>query len=276
MGAELLDQTTDNQTADGTEGNEGAQSSTPDVSLSQIMGEGAEPEGNPEGDKSGENANKGSEKLPAWMSQLPDDLKKNDETVKALSKFQKIGDVANSYVELSKKLGNTLSVPGEDATDEEKASFYEKLGVPKSADDYTFSKDMGASAKAYNEMAFNAHLSNDQAASIFQSTESFGKAYLENVREAQGRQLKETENALKKEYGSNFPVKMEMCKRGLLAAGGNVAKTLRDSGLSGNPDLVKHFIMFGEMVNESGSINKGSFSQESQSLRDGGTFDIKE
>ena len=112
--------------------------------------------------------------------------------------------------------------------------------------------------KAYNEMAFRL-ISNDQAASIFQSTESFGKAYLENVREAQGRQLKETENALKKEYGSNFPVKMEMCKRGLLAAGGNVAKTLRDSGLSGNPDLVKHFIMFGEMVNESGSINKGSF-----------------
>ena len=53
MGAELLDQTTDNQTADGTEGNEEAQSSTPDVSLSQIMGEGAEPEGNPEGIRAG-------------------------------------------------------------------------------------------------------------------------------------------------------------------------------------------------------------------------------
>ena len=58
---------------------------------------------------------------PAWMAQLGNI---DTEKAEALSKFEKIGDLANNYLELQKKLGSSLTKPGDDASAEEKEAFY--------------------------------------------------------------------------------------------------------------------------------------------------------
>lgn len=64
-----------------------------------------------------------------------DDTLKNDP---ALKDFKTSADIAKSYVETKKLLGQKLGIPGPDATPEAKAAFHEAMGVPKEAAGYGF------------------------------------------------------------------------------------------------------------------------------------------
>lgn len=57
-----------------------------------------------------------------------------------LAGFGSEADLAKSYLETKKLVGQKLGIPGADATPEAKAAFYEALGVPKTADAYGFEK----------------------------------------------------------------------------------------------------------------------------------------
>lgn len=218
----------------------------------------------------------GGEKRAAWMEQLPEEMRNDAELVKQLGKFGKIGDLAKSYSELEKKLGNSVSVPGKDATQEELASFWGKLGMPKTADEYSMTGD---EAKLYRDIAFKAHLTEEQARYMYGAFEQIGKSLQENRQAAAQRQLIETEEALKKEYGVSYGEKMQLVNRGLTAFGGkNVAQKLVTSGLAYDPDVVRMFIKLGEISSEAGASNRsgGTHGAEYKSLSDGGTFTFKD
>lgn len=77
--------------------------------------------------------------------------------------------------EQSKLLGNAIRIPGKDAKPEEIAAFEEKLGVPKSADDYAFElpKDLppelpydAERATEFKKLAKEAKLSTAQAKAV--------------------------------------------------------------------------------------------------------------
>lgn len=59
---------------------------------------------------------------------------------KSLEKFSKddegLNNIVKSYLSLESKMGTAINIPGETATDEEKAAFLRKLGVPESPDKY--------------------------------------------------------------------------------------------------------------------------------------------
>ena len=56
--------------------------------------------------------------------------------------------MAESYLNLEKTVGaKGVSVPGESATDEDWSNFYDQLGRPKEATDYTFAMPEGVEAK---------------------------------------------------------------------------------------------------------------------------------
>src|SRR5687767_2499597 len=71
----------------------------------------------------------------AWFEKLPDGLKSE----KSLQKFKDEGALAQSYLELEKRMGGSLKIPGKDAKPEEIAAYREKIGVPKSAAEYDLS-----------------------------------------------------------------------------------------------------------------------------------------
>jgi len=63
---------------------------------------------------------------------IPEDLRSN----KTLSKFKTAGDLAQSYVNLERRLGSSVEIPGEQATPEQKSAFYQRLGVPETVEGY--------------------------------------------------------------------------------------------------------------------------------------------
>jgi hypothetical protein len=75
---------------------------------------------------------------PSWRDTLPDDLKAD----KSLETFKDVPSLAKSYVETKKLVGakQGLTVPGKDATPEQRAEFYKALGVPDKPELYEVPK----------------------------------------------------------------------------------------------------------------------------------------
>jgi hypothetical protein len=215
------------------------------------------------GDGGGAGGAQGGAKIPAWHEQLPPELKGNT----ALAEYQKVGDMAKALLDLKGKAGVTL--PGEGAGAEELAAFWEKLGRPKEAAGYSFAGDADNAEIA--RIAHAANLTEAQAAALFQQLKSFGTSRLQAAQQAQTAELIATEQALKTEFGGRYPEKIELLKRGLAAAGPNVAPALRKAGIAGNADIVRAFIRYGEMTAESGGA-RGGPAEKVRSLMEGGTF----
>ncbi len=69
---------------------------------------------------------------PDWREGWGDDLKNNP----ALKDFKTPVDLAKSYIETKKMVGQKTGIPGPDATPEQKAEFYKALGVPDDINGY--------------------------------------------------------------------------------------------------------------------------------------------
>lgn len=58
-----------------------------------------------------------------WRDALPEEIRGNA----SLANFQDVGQMANSFIEMKSFQGNSIHIPGEDAGEEDKAKFIEKL-----------------------------------------------------------------------------------------------------------------------------------------------------
>lgn len=73
---------------------------------------------------------------PAWHDSLPDDLRA-DLSVQQYVERNDLPGLVKSYVHAQKSLGQKpIGIPGENATDEERAAFAKAFGVPDEADGY--------------------------------------------------------------------------------------------------------------------------------------------
>ena len=205
-------------------------------------------------------------KHPAWMAQLGNVEAANAEK---LSKFEKISDLANNYLELEKKLGSSIAKPGEDASPEEIEAFYRALGKPESADKYSIE---GKDAEMFRKMAYENNLTDAQAKAFYKALQDVGNNAIAQQKAAFDAQAKDTQAALQKEYGKDYPTKIEMLKRGVAAYGGEkMGAKLQQAGLLGDYDVVKMFILLGEQSAEAGSPgNTKGKADGYKSIADGG------
>lgn len=234
----------------------------------------AEP-GNANAGEKAEGSTDNGQELPAWTEQLPAELKTAD-FLKTFSKFKKVGDLAKSYSELEKKNGKSIAIPGDDASEEEKAAFYEKLGRLKNADEY---KVPDEKLEYFKALAYENNLSQQQLDNIMKAVAQNGLKMLENNAEMQKRQAAATDAQLRKEYGSAYPEKIELLQRGIRDYGGNeLGAKLQQSGLLYDPQIVKMFIALGEQNAEAGSVSKGAGGgrNEYKSTSEGGMFTFKD
>jgi hypothetical protein len=209
----------------------------------------------------------GEAKIPAWHEQLPPELKGNA----GLAEYQKVGDVAKALLDLKGKAG--VELPGETASPEELAAFWEKLGRPKEPGGYSFAKD--AENEGIARMAHAANLTERQAAALFEQMKSYGTARMQSMHEAQTAELAETERTLKAEFGTRYPEKIEFLKRGLSAAGQGVGTVLQRAGIAGNPDIVRAFIRYGELTAESGGARGSPTAGPLKPAAEGGWWDYE-
>ena len=250
--------------------------------ITNIMGgmsNSAKPETKPNGNegdagqgKSDNDTGKGSEvQHPAWMNQINSELIKDTEKAGKLSKFEKLSDLANAYLEAEGKLGSSIVKPGENASEEERRAFYKSLGVPDAADKYSIE---GEDAKMFREMAYKNNLTDEQAKAFYKSLQEVGNNALAAQKAAFDQQAKDTQAALQKEYGKDYPTKIEMLKRGVATYGGEkMGAKLQQAGLLGDYDVVKMFILLGEQSAEAGSPgNTKGKAQGYKSIQEGGTL----
>lgn len=270
----MEDQVTDNQTqAAGAPDNNGAVTND----IENIMGgmsETSTPETKPvdtNGDKAEGKETQTAAELPAWTQQLPKEMRENADVMKQLSKFKTIGDVAKSFSELETKLGKSLIQPADDASDEVKNAFWEKLGKPKSVNDYSINDE---NAAVFKELAFKNNLTDAQATAIYGALQDVGKAAVEQQQAAFKQQAQATTAALKAEYGNQYNAKIEMLKRGVQKYGGQaLGDKLKATGLIADADVVKMFIKLGEQSAEAGSANNTTPPKDKYvSTAEGGKF----
>lgn len=212
------------------------------------------------GDKAAGSTETGSveTKPPAWFEQLPKEMRDNPEFTGKLAKYQKIGDMAKTIIELEGKVSSLTSQDAE---------------IPKTAADYSFAKDKEGDGETIAQIAHRANLTAGQAETVFASIKEFGEARMQSLAKARERQVLETDAALRTEFGSKYKEKIELLVRGLDAAGPNVGKLLRQAGLDSNPEIVKAFIAFGGMTQESGSSRgKGAAGDSFVPTSEGGTL----
>lgn len=263
-------QTTDNQTAAKDVAGATVTGTEKSASLVDAFNEaaGSEPDAKPAaGDTADGNTKEIAAQTPAWMEQLPAEIRGNADMMKQLAKFKTVGDTAKAYTELASKLGTSVSIPGKDAKPDEVEAFYEKLGKPKTADGYSM-KDK--EAEPFRQMAFAADLTDSQA----QKLVSYAKTQAAAAETAKQKAYTEAESSLKAEYGAQWNEKLETFKRGIKTfAGPEVAKEIQRAGLNYSPAVVKMFIKLGEMSSEAGTFTKGETAPaEHVPLSKGGMF----
>lgn len=264
-------------TEGGTPATANAEDQLTDAFTGGAGAEGGKPADKPDkGDTSsgGTRTGSGEVKLAAWAEQLPTEIRGNPDAAAKLAKFAKVGDMAKAFLELEGKAANG-GIPGKDATAEETAAFWEKAGRPKTADGYSFAKDKENNGSVFAEAAFKANLTAAQADAMFKILNEGGAAMKQAFALERARQMKETAAALMTEYGSKYQEKMELLTRGLAAAGPNVGSLIRQAGLSGNPEIIKAFIAFGEMTAESGAARGGKAGDTLKSVTEGGSLEFK-
>lgn len=188
-----------------------------------------------------------------WRAQLPDDLKEND----SLTRFEKIGDLGREYIALKGKLDNSIQLLTEDATDEERAEFFNRLGRPETADDYSIERPELLEDLPYNEAlerefreeAHRLGLSDEQARGLFEwyhNNMASAHGEFSAIRERNHRDAVET---MKRYWGSKFDENIEVSKRAVNEYGGDELKQLLDeSGLGDHPAMIQAFFKIGRAI----------------------------
>ena len=156
-------------------------------------------------------------KTPPWTAQLPDDYKDDPD----FTGHAKLGDLAKNYKELKAKAEKSIEVPGENATDEEQAAFYNKLGRPEKAEDYEFktsdipdgltlSDDL---VQGFRGKAHSLGLNKGQAQVLFnwymETSVGLYNAHKGTLKQESEKQTK----ALKEEWGNEYKPNMTLAER---------------------------------------------------------------
>lgn len=191
-----------------------------------------------------------------WMNVLPEDMR----TDKNLLKFNDVSALAKSYGELSKMVGNSVRLPGEESTAEEISSFYSKLGRPESIDGYELDKFelpeglelTEDQVKSIKQVGFDNGLSGKQMKAVYdtinQNRLNDYNRHMETLKNA-SVQVKQD---LEKEWGDQAEANTEVMNRAIkhFAGDEDLNKFLNITGAGSSPQLLKMFHQIGQAMSE--------------------------
>ena len=174
------------------------------------------------------------------------------------------GEDLNKFYERLGSIDGVTRIPGAAATDEEKAAFWGKLGVPKSAEEYKPFDPSGLEIpegvelketldKDFLPIAHKLNLNQDQVAGL-------GEWY-SRMRLDEAVANKESTDAavseLKKEYGQDYQMKFDSAVAVIEKVGSEQLARELESGLGNNPGLIKMLADLAPAVLEDGYFREG-------------------
>ena len=220
-----------------------------------------------------------SKDLPGWRKQLTPELQRN----KSLDKFDGEGPIsklAAGYIEAEGRLGKSILVPGEDATDEEKSDFLAKIRGVETKDDYKLPdvevpeavKSLIGDADAFRERAFNLGWTQEQAAAQFQHEANVLNQSIEMAQKVNAKRIEDAKAELKTDWpGDEYEKNMTIAERGMKALlSPERVEEIKKLGLGNDPNLWRDWHKIGSKITE------GTFAGEASSnTRDEGmTFSL--
>lgn len=180
-----------------------------------------------------------------WRATLPEDMRAE----KSLADVKDIVTLAKNYVNTKKLVGGSVRLPGDDASEEEVAEFYNKLGRPESPDKYSkldksslpegteWNEELESS---YYQWAHAAGLSDKQANAMLQKYNEFTQAHAKNQEQSGSIKMAEAAESLRKQLGSAYDQTVSMAKRFFKQnADEEVAEFVESSGLGNHPGFIK-------------------------------------
>ena len=181
------------------------------------------------------------------------------------TKYKTPDELFKGISHMSKMMGQKqvvegIQIPGEGATDEDYAKFYQSIGRPESPDKYSFSEvqahegfDIESEKQGFAESVHKLGLTQKQADELF-------KIHISRTNEkfqASQAQVKETfDKALVTAFGNEFQKGLDSAKKGAKALG--IADKLDSEGLSANPLVLQVLAKLGEYTGEDSLIDGGS------------------
>jgi len=199
---------------------------------------------------------------PAWLDSAPDAYKNNE----AFYQFTEPVKFYEKADALLKAESSMVVVPGEKATDEERAAFYGKLGRPETADKYTITKPADLPEglayspeveAAFKGFAHKAGFSDGQAKATYDWYYGLVRAGHAQQQKGEKEATEAAINTLKDEWkGDAFQINSELAKRAFQKFGGDkpeILKFIQDSkindvALGDHPIFLRVFAEIGKAI----------------------------
>lgn len=215
---------------------------------------------------------------PAWTAQLPDDLKGNE----VLTKFNNLGELGKTFLDYHGKVDGSVQLPGENASDEDRATFYNKLGRPEKPEGYEFDevqwpnsedplmstikdaadRDLEDYRKVFHEIGLTAA----QAKALHKKSFELALAKYSEAEKVSDELRETVVTSLKSEWGNNFDGNLTLAKRAFNKVGelagvkDEFSKFMEDSRLGDNPMFVKVFHAIGKAMSNDNALDTGGES----------------
>lgn len=204
---------------------------------------------------------------PGWAGEEAAGLEK---------RFTNFRTLAKSYVHLERMNSNPnkVTLPGENAPQEDIDAFYSKLGRPAKPEDYQLTvpdslKEVLGGDQAFAQFKGEAFKHGLNAKQV----EGLGKWYfgvqeqaIAKVQADQQAVVTAATDALKKDWGTNFDTNVQVAKRGAIAVGGE--ELVNDTVLANNPGFIRAMFKVGQMLGEKGNLPGASQQQTGGNLDD--------
>ena len=204
--------------------------------------------------------------LPGYAAALTKELKADAKATAFVGKFKSMDDLVKSAMEADSKLGGMVSIPKDDASPEEQQAFYEKLGVPKTPEEYKLTvqgKSVSESELAeWRKSAHELHLNQKQAQAFVdkatKNVQDISASYKAKMVEG----AKQTEAAFRQEFGAKYDQFHSTMLRGwktvasqLGASAKELSKELDESGLGNSPHFARMLYKIGTIVQEDSGVS---------------------
>jgi hypothetical protein len=181
-----------------------------------------------------------------------------DEDKAKLARFKTQNDLGKSYLELERRLGASVVLPGKNAKAEDVEAFYEKLGRPKSPDGYELDPvylpdnvtQTDPDNKEFRKIAHQIGLSKEQAKALNKWSVDSALAQAAAFRKKVKEDTQKASEDLRKEHGLNYDQKLALVKLVNNKFGDDNWIRYLNTGPGNDPNLLRFLIKVGEAISE--------------------------
>lgn len=193
---------------------------------------------------------------PGWTEGIED-----DKVLGLANRYTTPAKMASALYEANRELSQRVKMPGDDASDEDRAKFAKAMGVPESADDYEIAAPDGIDAEKFEALQepiknivteMHAAGANQQVVSAMLTKYfEFETAAQVETNRADQAYLDRTEQDLRKEWGAGYEENMAFANDFLTSTPELAQMELKDGMLLGShPAFVKRMAEVGRLTNE--------------------------